>query len=162
MSVICLIIFGLMQCSINNKLKDIYQGAFLRPVILRGNETNLESLKPLGEEDYKDLNEFKQNHLLEFSILKNIATDITGKLILDGFEYKLHFFDDLSEAERHKIECDPTWGWVDSDKKLYAIFSEFDKEKTDAKNELVISYKDIQGNTYKTIENKLFATCKTK
>lgn len=163
LSVMFLVIFSCIQCSINARLTEIQEETQLRPVILRANEISLGALKPIDpKKDYKDSSDLKQNHLLQFEVVKNIATDIEGQIIKDGFEYRLHFFDDLSEADKHKIECSPQWGWIKTGDKLYAFFSQLDREKTDKENNLILSYKDIKGNRYQTIENKYFSTCKSK
>ncbi len=155
------ILVGIAQVSINKKLTDLQANAFLRPVILRNESRDWEGLSPLGEKDYKDLNELKKKHLLEFIVLKNIAKDLSGEIIEDGYKYRLHFFHDIAQAERHKIDCAAKWGWIKPDDKIYAIFSELDRIKTPKKNHIKLRYKDIAGNRYSTTEGK-FSICAHK
>ena len=155
------IFVGVSQISINRKLTEIQANALLRPVVLRNGTSSWEKLIPLGEKDYKDLKELKQKHLLEFIVLRNIANELKGEIVKDGYKYTLHFFDDISQAENHKIECESKWGWIKSDEKIYAIFSDLDKVKTKEKNHIALMYKDIQGNDYSTYENR-FSVCAKK
>ena len=152
------IFVGLAQISINKQLTDLQTTALLRPVILRSENSDWEKLSPLSEKDYKNLNELQKKHLLEFVVLKNIAKDLRGEIVKDGYKYKLHFFDDITQAEKHKIECEPKWGWTKPDDKIYAIFSDLDKVKTSARNCIKLRYKDIAGNNYLTTEGK-FSVC---
>ena len=159
LSLLCLFVFGFLQCSINQKLTEINQETNFRPVILRSSYTSWGLIKPIGDETkYNISEEYKKTHFIEFTILRNIATDVNGELALNGYKYRLHFFNDIGQIDTEKISCEPKWGWTKPDSKLYAFCSEMDREKTDKENYLQLNYKDIRGNKYNTIENKNFSS----
>lgn len=163
-SVVSILIFSAVQCSLNSRLKDIQQDTSLRPIILRSSNISWDILQPLADRPDKKIFSYKKDEFLEFTILKNIATEIEGKIILNGEAYRLHFFNDLNQIQRDKIACEEKWGWVQPDTKLYAFFTEQDKEKSTEENKIVLEYKDINGNKYSTIENKNFSSkvCRIK
>jgi len=51
----------------------------------------------------------------------------------------------------------PNWGWMKPNTLLYAICNEAEAEDSDEENQFFISYKDIEGNKYYTIEDKNFS-----
>ena len=99
-------------------------------------------------------------------VLKNIAKDIKGEVVRNKYKYKLHFFNDISQANNFlktkKIECEPKWGWTTPESKLYAFYSKYDKEPTDEENHVLLNYQDIQGNRYTTYEGKNTSICASK
>lgn len=163
-SVVSILVFSAVQCSINNRLKDIQQDTNLRPIILRSSNISWDVLKPLADKPDKKIFPYKKDEFLEFVVLKNIAAEIEGRIVLDGYSYRLHFFNDLDQIKRDQIACEEKWGWVQPDNKLYAFFTELDREKSAEENKIALNYNDINGNKYSTIENKNFSSkvCRVK
>jgi hypothetical protein len=163
-SLICILTFSGLQYSINNRLKDIEQDTQLRPVILRSSNISWEDLQPLPERPDKKIFPYKKDEFLEFIVVKNIGAEIEGKIILNGYSYTLHFFNDLSQIQKDRIACEEKWGWVQEGSKLYAFFTDHDKEKSTKENQIILNYKDINGNDYSTIENKNYSSkvCRIK
>jgi hypothetical protein len=123
----------------------------LRPVVLRSGYLN----------KWEDLRyTFRDNKLetgtpLQFTILKNIATSIRGYVIVNGERYKLLFGNDISKIDQNEISFLEQWGWMKPDTCIYALFNETG-QKSDKPNQIVIQYKDIEGNSYYTVENRNF------
>ncbi len=160
LTILIAIFVGISQIAINKNLAELHVQAYLRPVILRYGEKELISYKPIGEEteDYTN-KQFQNEHFIGFEVLKNIATEVTGKIVINRKKYRLHFFERPDSVEKHKIECEAQWGWVKPGNKLFAFYSELDYEPTKEKNHLLLDYKDIQGNSYTTEEGKHTSIC---
>ncbi|MBD3328634.1 hypothetical protein GF340_05020 [Candidatus Peregrinibacteria bacterium] len=128
----------------------------LRPVILRSAFVeNWDKIKFKFQN-----NSLTEGTPLEFTILKNIATSINGYIIKDGLKFELLFGSEISKVGEEKNEIalsfNPNWGWMKADKKVLAIFKEENGKKTNKPNQIVINYKDIEGNKYFTVEDKNF------
>lgn len=135
---------------INQKLLDHQRENSLRPIILRSG-----IIKDWSKVQYKIIdNQIHGGTILKFSVLKNIAQSITGYIIINNKKYQLLF---ASEDSRiHKlIYYFPNWEWIKPDNILYAIHKG-EGEYTGEKNKIFISYKDIEGNEYHTVEDRNF------
>src|SRR3989338_2841064 len=123
----------------------------LRQVILRaGFIKNWDSIKAAPKDNKVD-----SKDLLQFRILKNIATSIQGYIIINGLKFELLFGHNISRIEETKFQFEPNWGWATVDTVLAATFKEEGKS-TKKPNQIVMSYKDIEGNKYHTIETENF------
>lgn len=125
----------------------------LRPVILRS--AFIESWQKVKFQ-------FNENKLiegkpLEFTILKNIATDINGYIVIDGYKYKLLFGNDISKLGENLYYFSENWGWMKPDTNIFAIFREDGNKKVNEENKIFLNYKDIEGNKYFTIEDANFS-----
>jgi len=127
----------------------------LRPVVLRSGFIETWQTIKFSFDDERKLTSGKP---LEFTVLKNIATDISGYIVIDGFKYKLHFGNDISKNSENSVYFSEKWGWMKPDTRIFAIFTENDKEKTNNSNEIYLSYKDVEGNEYYTVENSNFSS----
>ena len=129
------------------------QEANLRPVILRsGFIENWQKVEFIF-----DGNKLISDNPLEFTILKNVATDIEGYIIIDGFKYKLLFGNDISKLSENVFYFSENWGWMKPNTRIFAFSKQESKKKTDEENKIIINYKDIEGNEYYTIEDKNFS-----
>lgn len=123
----------------------------LRPVILRsGFLENWEDLQYTFEDNY-----LNTGQPIEFKILKNIATSINGYVIKNGKRYDLLFGSSASQVSGNKIRFEKNFWWMETNTHIYAIFNEKGQE-TKKKNQIIVQYKDIEGNKYYTIENENF------
>lgn len=132
-------------------------------IAIQTREGNLQSLRPLilrsGVIDWKDIKfEFKDNFIngnpLQFIILKNVASNISGYIIIDRHKYTLLFGNDISRIDKNAYKYYPAWGWMKPDTILYAVYLENSKESTNKPNQIYISYADIEGNRYYTIDDE--------
>src|SRR3989344_5412046 len=119
--------------------------ANLRPVILRSGYIH----------SWKD-NKIENGKPIQFTILKNIAKDIQGYIIIDGYKYRLLFGNEISKVSEEGSWLSQTWGWMKPETSIYAAFLDKNKEKAKEKNKIYIEYKDIEDNTYFTIEDENF------
>src|SRR3989344_1576468 len=126
--------------------------ANLRPVILRSGY--IHSWKDIKFE-YRD-NKIENGKPIQFTILKNIAKDIQGYIIIDGYKYRLLFGNEISKVSEEGSWLSQTWGWMKPETSIYAAFLDKNKEKAKEKNKIYIEYKDIEDNTYFTIEDENF------
>lgn len=142
---------------INRKKLDHDREINLRPVILRSeyvkNYDNISHKNMMNIDDKKVLGDKP----LEFTIFKNIAKDINGYVVINGYKHPLHFASKITQVEEHVYAFLTNWGWMNPGYKLYAIYDDATKEKTDEDNYIRIDYKDIEGNEYYTIEDKNFS-----
>lgn len=125
----------------------------LRPVILRsGYIDNWESIKFEYDKDGKII----KGTLIQFSILKNIAKNISGFIIVNGYKYTLLFGNDISKKE-DGVRLSDKWGWMKPESSLYAGFNDKDRQKIKKKNQIYIEYKDMESNQYYTLEDENFS-----
>ena len=122
----------------------------LRPVVLRSG-----FLSDWSNAEGAFLKEGANVSPLEFSVFKNIATDIKGRLVVNGYSYELCFGNDISKVE-NKIGFTCSWGWMKADTKIFAVCVLEDAEATNESNRIHLTYKDIEGNEYYTIEDENF------
>ncbi|MDD4990183.1 MAG: hypothetical protein PHW31_02625 [Candidatus Pacebacteria bacterium] len=101
--------------------------------------------------------ELVEGNPLEFTIAKNIATDISGYIVIDGSKYRLLFYNDISKVGENAYSFLEKWGWMKPDSKLFAVYKEDNKEKTIESNRIYLYYKDIEGNKYFTVEDSSFS-----
>ena len=135
-----------------HKLADQAKDANLRPVILRSG-----FLKGWDDLKYTTLeNGNITGSPLEFTIQKNIATSIKGYVIRDKRRYELLFGNDISRVDGIGIKLLESWGWMQPDKRIYALFNSKKYRETSQPNQIVIQYNDIEGNSYYTIEDENF------
>jgi len=131
----------------------------LRPVVLRSGFLTWEDVRQLLETQ-------EPKKPIQFTILKNIATDIQGYVVFNRRKHALLFGGDISEiplnvevrltspnavARRYV----PQWTWTKPDVMLFAV-AEPDSDSSDEENSLFIQYRDISGNPYYTEEDKDF------
>ena len=150
----------------------------LRPVVLRSgyvtdwNDVKSRTIKILSDEEIKKIlseKKVKENEItkldqpqpLEFSILKNIATDINGFVIVDDYKYSLVFGSDISKKKYNEqfatMNFNLNWGWMKAGTKIYAFIDAQTKNKSDEDNQIYIRYKDIEGNRYYSKEDRNFS-----
>lgn len=126
--------------------------ANLRPVILRSGY--IHSWKDIKFE-YEG-NKIKSGKPIQFTILKNIATDIRGYIIIDNYKHELLFGNEISKVGEGEAWLGETWGWMKPETLLYAAFLDEKKKKTIEDNKIYIEYKDVENNKYFTIEDENF------
>ncbi len=130
---------------------------------VQSQESNLANLRPLIERtgiiDWKDIKfEVKDNVIigkpLTFTVLKNVATNING-YIIDGYKYALLFGSSISQVATNTYGYYPAWGWMkpDTDTILSAVYLDDSKQKTSEPNQIYVSYADIEGNRYYTLDD---------
>jgi len=120
----------------------------LRPVILRsGFIKNWDDIK------YKTIKGILTGTPISFTVLKNIATSISGFVVINGYQYTLLFGCQIS-SDGKSTSYLPSWGWIKPDNAIYAIFDKKSGVKTTKPNQIVINYEDIQENKFHTIEDK--------
>jgi len=120
----------------------------LRPIILRsGIIESWVSIK------FKKIKKIINGSPIPFLVSKNIATSITGFIVINNYKYTLLFGCQIS-SNGITTSYRKTWGWIKPDNYIYAVFDEKSGIKTTKQNQIIINYKDIEGNNYHTIENK--------
>jgi hypothetical protein len=134
-----------------NRIANQTQENSLRPVILRsGFIDNWESIKFNDEANGK-----VTGKLIQFTILKNIAKDIEGYIVINGKYHELFFGNDISKIEDGSITMIKKWGWMRPDTTIYADFTGLGKNSK-LKNRIYIKYRDMSNNTYYTLEDEGF------
>jgi len=135
----------------------------LRPVVLRsGFLVAWDDVRQLLET--QDSN--TQRKPIQFTILKNIATDIQGYVVFNRRKHTLLFGSRISEIPQSDEArlTSPTavtlhfalhWAWMKPDEVLLALPGT-DSVSSDEENSLFIEYRDISGNAYFTKETKDF------
>lgn len=131
--------------------------ANLKPLIFRAGQ--IIDWKVLSVEDMTATN---SQPTLEFTNIKNVATDITGYIVLGHKKYTLIFNGDVRGAKiidttTTKVVYNAKWGWLPSGGKLLASYKASEFAVTDGKNQIYLSYRDTQGNSYNSIENENYS-----
>jgi len=129
----------------------------LRPIVLRSGLNIDWKFRPIKA------NTSNRSNFIEIENLKNIAMDIEGYIILDKRQYKLLFgresFDNKPENKVKKFEFVDSfkWQWLPQNSKVFASFDNTKFTEIRSENELYLIYKDIEGNTYFTKEDRNFS-----
>jgi len=55
------------------------------------------------------------------------------------------------------MSLQPNWGWMKADTRIFAFLEPKSKVRSNEDNQIFISYKDIEGNSYYTKEDKYFS-----
>ena len=148
------ILGSLIGYCLNKKINEDLRVDRLRPIILR--EGFLVGWKSIG----KIINNKIEGRALQFVVLKNVAHDISGYIIIDGYKYSLAFGHKISIVKDEAVKkmiFELTWGWLNQNQKIKAALSPKNKEKTKEENKIFIKYKDSEGNQYYTVESKDFS-----
>ncbi|MGB7957980.1 MAG: hypothetical protein WCF77_04045 [Minisyncoccia bacterium] len=105
---------------------------------------------------------------ISFMVLKNIAKDISGHIVLNNQKYTLLFGNSISQIAASSTPpgstqplvtyYSPTWGWLAPNNTLYANFDPTKFQQVRQDNEIYIEYKDIENNRYYTMEDKDFSS----
>ena len=130
----------------------------LKPLIFRSGQ--IVGWKILSLEDMKQANNLQPT--LEFTNLKNTATDITGYIILDNKKYNLVFNGNVRGANLEnngvmKAIYNVKWSWLPQNGGLLATYEKNKFEISEKKNQIYLLYKDIQGNSYYSSEDENFS-----
>ena len=148
-----------------NRIANQTQEANLRPVILRaGYIPDWDSLKLF------DQNQLEQPTIIVFHNLKNIAADTTGYVVINKNKYQLLFGNEITMRkisviaspkanipQERELAFLPKWGWIQAEGLIYGIISAESREPAEKENQIYISYKDIEGNGYCTIEDSNYS-----
>lgn len=130
----------------------------IRPVILRGG--HIESWKNIKLLKMEDIHAIVEKPIT-FRVLKNIAKDIEGEIIIEKKKYKLLFGNDVTKIEivednKMKVWFLPKWGWMDVNSSIFAVPDPRSAKDTERNNGIMLIYRDIQNNAYYTRENENF------
>src|SRR3990167_7298105 len=94
---------------------------------------------------------------LTFQVFDHIATEIQGIIVQNGMRYALVFFSRISQMSDIRYYADKVWrGWIKPDTELYAFFESSKGIPVSEENQICLTYKDIEGNSFYTIENQNF------
>ncbi len=121
----------------------------IRPIILRdGFIYNWSQL------NFSIIDNKLQGEPLKFSVLKNIAANISGEIRISGKKYDLLFSHEITRNDE-KLAFLPCWkGWIKEGEFIYAIFmSDNSVQDTKVGDGLTVFYSDIEGKRYKTTED---------
>lgn len=145
---------GFLQNEINRKTEE----ESIRPVILRSNTIPGWSSIKDGKID---------GQLFVFKVQKNIATDIEGLIVLEKRKYDFLFgYGVGSIGQDGRFTCTiPSLkdvGWVGQDNFLCAEFDQASSTMVVLPNQIYLSYKDIDGNSYYTKEDFSFIQTSNK
>jgi hypothetical protein len=130
----------------------------LRPVILRSGYINYTEVQFL-----EDINKQNDPQFIEFINYKNIAKDLSGYIIIKNRKYELLFQNDITqkiipdEKQTVRIGLLKQWGWLPVDGKIFALPRKEGSKEINEKNQIYITYKDIEGNSYFTKENENYS-----
>lgn len=121
--------------------------ANLRPLIERSGIVNWDNV--ILDPGSKDFNP------LTFRIFKNVATSINGYIVVNGYKYKLLFASKVSQVAPNSFGYYENWGWIapDTDATLWAGYNKDSKQATSDPNLIYVSYADIEGNRYCTLDD---------
>lgn len=133
-----------------HKLSVQARDANLRPVILRSGYLINWDIKYIFED-----NILKEGTPIQFQILKNIATSISGYIVINNKKYLLNFGNKISEIKKDSIICIKNWGWMKPETDIFAIYFG-EGEPVKDKNKICIQYRDIEGSRYYTLEDENF------
>lgn len=134
------------------RLVNLSEREAIRPILLRSgyHEWDFNSLEKINGHSGAKPN-------LKFEVLKSVALDISGFLIMDKKKYRLHFGNEVAKSQNTVFEMlrfIPKWGWLPIDGCLDAVYMQSDFEECQDSNGIIIYFSDISGNKYKFHENE--------
>ncbi len=143
---------GQRQNSINASIQEVG----LRPIILRGGtDFTWEQI----------FNGFNNGDVFQFVVQRNIARNVQGHIVLNNRKYRL-LFDIARKLPENRIEWGPQFmhamGWVKPDEILCSIYEVGSFVEVDHPNEVYLSYEDIAGNKYCTVEDLAYVQSSRK
>lgn len=136
-----------------HRIADQTVEANLRPVILRSGY-----IQGWDQISFEFRGGKLHGQYLEFSVLKHIAKNIEGFMVVNGKKYTLLFGGEISKINGDSQDAifSSSWGWMKADTILRAAFDPTRSEKSENCNQIRITYQDIEGNLYFTEEDKDF------
>lgn len=145
-----------------NRIANQTVKANLRPVVLRSGY-----IPSWNSIQFVNQNNMINGQPIQFAVLKNIANDINGYIILNNKKYPLLFGSPISQitnnvitpsSTQQLIAFNPMWGWLSPGNAVLAIFNPNQFQQVNQENEIYIQYKDVEGNEYFTKEDKNFSS----
>ena len=80
---------------------------------------------------------------------------------MDGYKYTLVFGNEISQKKYSEalstLSLQSNWGWMKADTKIFAFLEPQSRIKSNEENQIIINYKDIEGNPYYTKEDRYFS-----
>jgi hypothetical protein len=157
-----LTLFFLIRYTIDTyRMANLMQESNLRPVVLRSGFIQAwNTLAPTMRAP--DGQTLLPGTAIQFTILKNIAKDINGFIVVNGFKYQFLFGNDISTLATNsssnpgRISFQPNWGWMQPNYCVYGLFTHDSAVSTTEENNIYVRYKDIEGNSYYTVEDVHF------
>jgi hypothetical protein len=133
------------------KLADLTAENALRPVILRKGFITWESNPGMVKENNR------ADAPLELGVYNHIATDISGYIIHNRRKYQLLFGNEISSQGMNGYGFVPVWGWLEQGAVIYAVYISENGVEYDGEDGFVVSYKDIEGRRYQTMESSRYS-----
>lgn len=130
----------------------------LRPLILRSGV--LINWEIQSKKDIESLADYSSVRLLEFVNHKNVATNLSGSVVLDGKQFPLFFTNSLAQKTDENItnmNVFKRWAWLPENGTVQAIYDSDIFTEVEKENQILLEYKDINGNSYYTKEDKNFS-----
>ena len=161
---ICVTAFYAWQTKVTVDIMAKSQREQNRPIILRSG-----FISSWNEVVFNLNEELLVKEPLSFCINRNIAKDISGCIIIDNKEYSLLFGNEISrvdvdktinvriDGQLSKICFTKTWGWMQPNHTIRAIYKSDEFKEIKAENCIYIEYFDISGNKYFTKESSNFS-----
>ena len=122
-----------------NRIANQTQESNLRPVVLRsGFIRDWSELAPTFRNANREMT--SPGTPIQFTILKNIAMDISGYIVINHSKYQLLFGNDISKIHADSgssiaiISFEPSWGWMQPNSSVYALFAQDTSEETKEEN----------------------------
>jgi len=141
-----------------------------KPILLRGGSMDFNT--------FPVVNVTLQNPVnlgnIKLQAVQNVATEITGWVVLSGFKYQLLFGNDQTVTQlQNNLNAPPhgtapgatqltqlgvnkKWGWIASGGWLICIADATTKTESDQRNQLIINYKSITGVKYRLFEDDAY------
>lgn len=144
-----------------NRLANKAEEDAIKPIILRSGflDWNVNSTDFIKKNPGSRMN-------LEFSLVKNVALNITGFIVIENKKYELLFANEVTtqqsvlqnkEVTIKSVAIIPKWSWLSDNGKLNATFDSNKFEEYVSGNLIEIIYFDINGNKYFTKEDQEFS-----
>jgi AAA+ ATPase superfamily predicted ATPase len=173
---VCAVLFvGMKQYSLNKNLANLTIEKDVRPLLLL--EGHLENFSKFPQSNFNSNNEHSIDlESVRLKSIRNIATEVTGSIVISGNRYPLRF---ANEATMHpelkqndnKEELSLNsknytfinkFSWLPEKAVLFCVADTSAKEVTHKNNQLKITYYSITGTGFRLHQDENFAiTIKT-
>lgn len=94
---------------------------------------------------------------VEFKVVKGVAVDLRGWVVIDKKKYKLHFGNNISNLGDGMAAFCEKWGWLEEGAVVLAIHVSDNYDSDLGENRIILNYANIEGKKYCTIEHEDFS-----
>lgn len=158
----CLVLITFLALDNNMNFNKQQKEMDMRPIVMQTGYWVLDALIPIekanGFVNEQSLITDWDKKILDFVVYKNVAVNVQGEITINKKKYKLCFFnkdgfviDSVRNIKGYR--SDYVANAIKGDSYFNAVLDKSSETSTIAENNLLLTYKDIEGNCYQTFSD---------